>query len=747
MHEDRNDNNLYSGGDWDISLFMPSQSRKEMRQSTSQPLSSYSSREDYAASVSQRARSSRAARTRASRTQEAKGESGKRFTFGLLFYYIVTLFFMELVYRAWINGAGFFGGGLFFTLLSSVIGGGLCYALSTFFKKKANFVVTVILTMALALLFSVQLVYHDIFKTPFIFDLLNEANSGLMTFMGNVLLGILHKFIPLLLIWVVPLLVLFKWGKRKFVFLRTNIRFKGLVTALAVLVYLVGILTMAFGPKEDPTDAYNLYFKQGILDQGTAHSKTFGVLHTAGLDLGRTLLGFEGGGVSSDDLEGSFPGGENPDEPASGEVTYDTSPNVMDIDFDALIANESDNTVKGMHQYFQSVEPTNKNAYTGMFEGYNLIYLTAEAFSPFCVDPEITPTLYKMVHSGWEFTNYYSPLLGISTTDGEWGNCSGLFPTGYINGSLAFKYTGLTKTYLPFCLGNQFKKLNYAHVWAYHNHTSTYYNRHLSHPNMGYNYQGQGSGVNGGLPITKTWPESDLEMMQVTLPAALEKENFHLYYMTVSGHMNYTFAGNRMSTKHKATIQALRPNLSEEAQAYIACNIELDHAMEYTLQALEQAGKLDKTLIVLTTDHYPYGLKPETMSELLGHTVDQKFEMFKNNLIIYNPKLEHTVFDRPIYHLDVLPTISNLFGIEYDSRLLAGRDIFSTATPLVVFQNGSWLTDTVRYDASNGTAINLQTGEKADAEYVSYYKKLATNRKKYSKLIIQKDYYRKVFGE
>ena len=125
-------------------------------------------------------------------------------------------------------------------------------------------------------------------------------------------------------------------------------------------------------------------------------------------------------------------------------------------------------------------------------------------------------------------------------------------------------------------------------------------------------------------------------MMQVTLPAALEKENFHLYYMTVSGHMNYTFAGNRMSTKHKATIQALRPNLSEEAQAYIACNIELDHAMEYTLQALEQAGKLDKTLIVLTTDHYPYGLKPETMSELLGHTVDQKFEMFKNNLIIYN---------------------------------------------------------------------------------------------------------------
>ena len=36
-----------------------------------------------------------------------------------------------------------------------------------------------------------------------------------------------------------------------------------------------------------------------------------------------------------------------------------------------------------------------------MFKGKNLILLTAEGFSPYAIDQELTPTLYKLTHEGF----------------------------------------------------------------------------------------------------------------------------------------------------------------------------------------------------------------------------------------------------------------------------------------------------------------------------------------------------------
>ena len=75
---------------------------------------------------------------------------------------------------------------------------------------------------------------------------------------------------------------------------------------------------------------------------------------------------------------------------------------------------------------------------------------------------------------------------------------------------------------------------------AYHNHTYTYYGRHISHPNLGYVYKGLGN----GLDVKESWPESDLEMIEKTVPEYMNSQPFHTYYMTVSGHMQYSFTGN-----------------------------------------------------------------------------------------------------------------------------------------------------------------------------------------------------------
>ena len=79
---------------------------------------------------------------------------------------------------------------------------------------------------------------------------------------------------------------------------------------------------------------------------------------------------------------------------------------MLGFDFEALAAGEKNTAIREMHQYFAGRTTTNKNAYTGMFEGKNLIMITAEAFSYLVIDPELTPTLHMLQTEGFNFTNY-----------------------------------------------------------------------------------------------------------------------------------------------------------------------------------------------------------------------------------------------------------------------------------------------------------------------------------------------------
>ena len=379
-----------------------------------------------------------------------------------------------------------------------------------------------------------------------------------------------------------------------------------------------------------------------------------------------------------------------------------------------------------------------------MFEGYNLVFLTAEGFSPYAVDPELTPTLYKLVNTGFHFSNYYTPIWGVSTSDGEYVACTSLVPK---SGVWSFYRSGAQGNDMRFCLGNVFSALGYQ-ANAYHNHTYDYYGRDLSHPNMGYEYKAVGL----GLDVKTTWPESDLEMMEKSVDDYIGADHFLAYYMTVSGHLYYTFQGNSMSTKNRALVENLE--MSEEAKAYLACQIELDRALEYLIQRLEEAGKLDNTVIVLGADHYPYGLSEETISEFLGHPVEKTFELYKSNLIIWNSAMEGPIeVEKPACQMDILPTVLNLFGAEYDSRLLMGRDILSDSEPFVLFADTSFITDRCMYRAGTGDVILLDGQYQPlpeDTEYtlpdgyITEHRVRITNMFKVSAAVLDNDYYRYV---
>ena len=427
-------------------------------------------------------------------------------------------------------------------------------------------------------------------------------------------------------------------------------------------------------------------------------------------------------------------------EPTEPPVVY--APHSYDLDFAALAESETSKDIQKLHQYIASLTPDTENQYTSLFEGKNLILITAEAFSAEVIDPELTPTLYRMATQGIQFTDYYHQLWGCGTTGGEFANVLGLVPYGGTTTMMEVVEQDMFLT-----MGNQLQKLGYV-SGAFHNNDYTYYNRHLTHTHLGYDkFYGCGNGMEQ--EISGGWTRSDAEMLQVTLPEYLEQDQpFSLYYMTVSGHSSYSVSGNAMARKNFDLVQDLP--YSDYVKGYLAANMELELAMAYTIAALEEAGIADDTVIVISTDHYPYGLAPsdtwgnhDYLAELYGSSWNNDQTRDHSALIIWSGCLEDMdiVVDDPVSALDILPTLSNLFGLEYDSRLLVGRDVFSDSEPLVFWPlTYSWKTDKGFYDGQTGEFFPAEGVTVAEG-YVDAVNAKVQNKCVYSRAVHYQNYF------
>ena len=158
---------------------------------------------------------------------------------------------------------------------------------------------------------------------------------------------------------------------------------------------------------------------------------------------------------------------------------------------------------------------------------------------------------------------------------------------------------------------------------------------------------------------------------------------------------------------------------------------------------MEDAGKLDDTVIVLTADHFPYQLNINDINTLSSYERDVMIEANSNSLVIYNSKMKSVEVDKVGMSIDVLPTVLNLFGMEYDSRIIMGKDILSTSTGIAIFKDKSWVTDRGTYYASSGKFV----GDVVDDEYIENINNIVNNRTAISRMIVVNDYYRKIFNK
>ncbi len=638
--------------------------------------------------------------------------------FPLLFFYYECVFRVSTV-------GGIFQWNIFPMMLFSFVCGGVAYLLVTLFERtKLIHIISCVLMGLCALPYLIEYFVYRQFK---IFYDLNTVVGGA----GDAMTGFSSDIFSLIFCWdgflkiflfLLPTVLFAVFGRKVLGSMNANVSRRILAGAVSVLCFVFAFLLVRFNDV-----LYSVYKTQYSYQSAV---ENFGLMTGVRLDTQKMIFGQNDQTFEQDDQTVS-----QPDVP---EEVYHR----LDLNLEG-----GSGQIADLNAYVSTLTPAKENEYTGIFKGKNLIMISAEAFTAEVIDPVLTPTLYRLANKGIQFTDYYQPA-SAGTTGGEYQNIFGMLPMA---GGASFKQTAEHLNYMT--IGSQLDRLGY-YGKAFHNNTHSYYSRHLTHVNLGYSdgYMGYGNGMEEY--VKQLWPQSDLEMIAGTLPTYIDKQPFNVYYMSVSGHSGYSRSENSMTGRNWEVVADLP--YSEQVKGYLAANLELEKAMAHLVSELELKGIADDTVICISTDHFPYGLDSggslgnmPYLSELYGYTVKNYFQRDHSRLILWCGALEKEdpiVVSDPTSSLDILPTLSNLFGTEYDSRLFPGRDVFSEQPALMFNTNYDWKTSLGTYYASSGKFVPVENAEIPEG-YVQEIKTTVRNKVLYCKWALETDYFRYLFEQ
>ncbi|MCM1370532.1 MAG: sulfatase-like hydrolase/transferase [Clostridium sp.] len=636
--------------------------------------------------------------------------------YGALLFVIISTLYFEIIFHVFAFNDFKVLNLFIFTLPIAL----LIYLLSTIGNKTINKIVTFLFTILLTILFLSQFIYFDLFDAIYgtsSFGYMNQVITAFEKVVSSILYNWLYcllTFIPLIVLIIINKKINFEFNKKKNTLLSL---------IFTIVFYIISLLYMQIN-KDNIYSNYNLYYK---VNQPILSTNKLGLTTYFGLELYRTTFGYPEETLLMTLAE--------PTPEPDPEYDY----NIIDIDFDKLNSETTDKDLITLNNFFKNKSATQKNEYTGLFEGKNLIVVLAESLDKSIITEEFTPTLYKMKEEGIHFNNYYTPLFPGSTGSGEYMTEWSLLSTNVAKSDELISSIGNNN---PYRLNNSLKTLGYK-TFAYHDYYSYFYQRNKYFKNDGYDKYGFcGTGV---VKSCDNFRGSDLEMVKNTVKDYINEDNFYAYYITVSGHGNYNYYDNPIAQKYWSSVKGT--SYSNTLKTYIAANMDLDKALEYLIKQLEEAGKLEDTVIVVTPDHYPYYFKNNELNEIDTEDRTDKFLMHHENLIIYTPGLENIEVDKYISNIDILPTILNLFGIEYDSRLLIGQDALSKGDGLVMLSDQSWINKYGYYDSIKNEFTQTTSSDKViDENYINNTSQLVNSYFNLSNLIRSKKYYTYLFN-
>lgn len=393
----------------------------------------------------------------------------------------------------------------------------------------------------------------------------------------------------------------------------------------------------------------------------------------------------------------------------------------------------SDEDQKFLDSIYKAEDTKEENAYTGKFKGKNLIFLQLEGMDTWMLTKKTTPNLYNLRKHSIDFSNHYSIYTGGgSTFNSEFAVNTGFTtPISYIENVYSF-----SKNTFPYTMARLFKEQNYS-VNAFHMNKGEFYSRDINYKSWGYdNYYGlqdiqkyndERYVLDRELILNKTFYNKIFK----------QQGNFVNYIITYSPHTPFTTEKEvgKILAKEKYG-KGNVPKLSEEDCAKMAAS-ETDNMVGLLIQALKDNGLYDNTVIVAYADHYLYTLDDKSILD--------KYKETSNNLINHTPFFiwssdlgQLTSISKVNMQMDILPTVLNLFGIDYNSNNYIGHDILSNDFKgYAFFSDYSWYDGKVYVENQQ-----ITNGKKMSTNKLDSMNNLISNVIKKNDLTLKYDYFK-----
>lgn len=420
---------------------------------------------------------------------------------------------------------------------------------------------------------------------------------------------------------------------------------------------------------------------------------------------------------------------------------------------------------KVLEEAYKEVTPHVNNPYTGIFQGKNVIFLQLEGMDTWLLTPEDTPNLYSLLDNSIVYTQHYSYYSGGgSTFNSELAvNTGFITPVTYTQNA----YTFTTNLY-PQSLPNLFKNLGYR-TSVFHMNTGEYYSRSINYMNWGYDRY-------YGLLDIQSYDDASYQLDRELISnptfyeAMFQQEGPFLHYLiTYTPHTpfaesdekcqllldEYNAQAEETEEEESAVLEEteiteepvdseetteVEQEWTEEDYARL-CAKETDKMVGMLMQALKDNGLYENTVIVAYADHYLYTLNDKTI-------LDQ-YKQTENNLInntpffIWSHDLEPVTIDKVNSQLDILPTVLNMFGLEYSEEYFIGHDIMTESySGYAFFIDRSWYDGNIYVE--NGEVV---MGESPETEYLVEMEKTVNEKILKNDLTLKYDHFRELENE
>jgi len=409
-----------------------------------------------------------------------------------------------------------------------------------------------------------------------------------------------------------------------------------------------------------------------------------------------------------------------------------------------------DEAMKRFKEYYENVpeEQDWKNAYTGIFEGKNILSIHAESMQNFLIGlefngQEVTPNLNKLVKKSLYFSNFYAQVSVGTSSDSEFTLNTSLMPTN--NGTAFVSYFNREYVSIPKLL----KEKGY-YTFAMHANNGSYWNRDVMHKSLGYDRLYAKSDyeidevIGLGLSDKSFFRQSIEKLKEISsngtpFYGTLLMLTNHTPFSEIDKYGEFDVDLKETITNEKGVQEEVSYPYMEGTKLgnYFKSAHYADAALGEFLESLEESGLMENTVLILYGDH-DARLPKADYARLFNYDketddlIDKEDPMYfdvdtyqydilrKVPFVVYSKETEkklHKQISTVMGMYDVMPTLGNMFG--FYNKYQLGHDIFSVGDDnIVVFPNGNWVTNKVFYNAQKSAYLTLKDSEISE-EYVS----------------------------